>query len=242
MFFFPFIYLSFGVPVWDFCPRPDTVEEHENVCGAQAVKEITLKSFNSVSNSRHIHSKTADNMFFSEYPLKNKVEFPKGEKKHHPWVVSKQAFCSNSTFSSHSSNKNWISCCICTVSCIWTAHVYQSKHPATMSTATCAATGVLYNSSSHIHIPIHLFVHTLSVTPVCTRSWLKIDLGTYDFPVTSKHDPCGHSRFWLHLRQGEVNIAQTKFRAPHFPAAVVLWLATFSQSSGSVSLEDRHHA
>lgn len=70
------------------------MEEHENVCGARAVKGIALKSFNSVSNSRHVHSKSADNMLFSEYPLKNNVEFPKGGKKQSMGSF-KQAFCSN---------------------------------------------------------------------------------------------------------------------------------------------------
>ena len=114
--------------------------------------------------------------------------------------------------------------------------------------AACAQQPVQLSGCYIIHVPsctqTHmLFVDTLcqSVSLVCTHRQLKIDLDTYEFPVMSRRILCGHSRFWLHSRPRELNIARTKFRAPHFPTTVVQRLIGLF-SSGSVSLEQHHHA
>lgn len=71
--------------------------------------------------------------------------------------------------------------------------------------------------------------------------WLKIDLDTYEFHITSRHVSCGHSRFWLQLSRGCLILPRA---SAGLHTSQLQWSSAWPPATSPQDslTEDHHHA
>lgn len=111
-----------------------------------------------------------------------------------------------------------------------------------MFTATHAAIMVFHKMSPHVCKYLSVCQNTMPAGGVLyAHRWLKIDLDTCEFHITSRHVSCGHSGFWLQLSRGCLILPRA---SAGLHTSQLQWSSAWPPATSPQDslTEDHHHA